>query len=234
MVNNQQTQAKSSYTSENTISFRDKSQGTRLNIGPAKPPGSKNTIYYLIAIGIFVLLKYAYTISNTHDLSFLLSPTNKLVGILTNSPWDYSIDNGYFYPQLHIFIDKSCSGFNFWILCFLILVFSTINNLNSRASNKTHKILAFIFSLLGAYIVTVIVNSLRIYASIVIQKNKLEIFNLDQGITHEAIGILTNLFFLVLIYLFVEKSLKRKQNLNKNQRAKSTLTEKNNLDFEAK
>ncbi len=162
---------------------------------------NKNIAYYLTAIGVFALLKFSYTNSDTNDLNFLLSPTNQIVGLLTGSQSVFIQDSGYFYGQLNILIDKSCSGFNFWLICFLMLSFLTLKYFKNKAS----KISALSFSLIGAYIFTILVNSSRIYTSIIIQSKTLSFTS--HSIVHEIIGIVTNLTFLILIYLTVEKIL---------------------------
>jgi len=32
-------------------------------------------------------------------------------------------ETGYFHSKLNIVIEKSCSGFNFWILCFMVFAY---------------------------------------------------------------------------------------------------------------
>ena len=46
----------------------------------------QNLPYYLLAIGIFLLLRFGFVHADTDDLAFLLKPTAKLVGLLTGSP----------------------------------------------------------------------------------------------------------------------------------------------------
>ena len=39
---------------------------------------NKKTPYYFTAIGLFILLEFAYTLADTYDLNFLLKPTDNL------------------------------------------------------------------------------------------------------------------------------------------------------------
>jgi exosortase K len=172
---------------------------------------NKNIPYYLTAIGLFILLKFGYTLSDFNDLTFLLKPTNKLVGFLTGSHSVYIQSSGYFYEQLNIVIDKSCSGFNFWLLCFLMLTFLTLKYFNKNIQ----KAFALLFSIVGAYILTIFINSSRILASIIINNHHITIFDDKREIIHETVGIVINLFFLILIYLIVERIL-----INRNRNAK--------------
>lgn len=170
---------------------------------------NKNLLYYLTAIGIFILLKYGYTIANNNDLIFLLKPTNILVGLLTGTKSVYSTGNGYFHQELNILIDKSCSGFNFWLLSFLMLTFLLLKYFK----NNLHKVIIIPFTLMVAYLVTIFVNASRIFVSIIIQ-NQSDNFISEkyQLILHESIGIITNLVFLIVVYYLTEKFLINKKN----------------------
>lgn len=169
----------------------------------------KNPTYYVLAIGIFILLKFAFTFSNNSNLAFLLKPTNRLVGILANSPSVYSPEKGYFHESLNIIIDKSCSGFNLWVLTFLMLSFLFLK----YAEKKFQRVLVIPASLALAYIITVFVNVSRIYISIVTQSQINPFLSENQQpILHEAIGVITNLTFLILIYFTIDKYLNKKQN----------------------
>ncbi|WP_408612977.1 exosortase K [Limibacter armeniacum] len=164
----------------------------------------KNIPYYISAIGLFIILKYLYTIADISDLIFLLEPTNLVVKFLTGAKSVFIQDSGYYFQQLDIIIDKSCAGFNFWLLCFLMLVFLSLKYFEKVIL----KISAFIFSFIGAYIFTVLVNSSRIFVSVIIQKQAALALPIKEKIIHEGIGILTNLTFLILIYLITERILK--------------------------
>ncbi|MDF1699480.1 MAG: exosortase K [Saprospiraceae bacterium] len=168
---------------------------------------TKNIPYFLITFGLFILLKFGYTLADTNDLIFLLAPTNKLVGILTGSNSVYLSDSGYFHENLNIIIDKSCSGFNFWVLAFLLFTYLTVKYFESSRS----KTLAIPASLIGAYLLTIFVNTSRIFTSIIVQPLTKNNFQYHQHTIHEAIGIITNLTFLVLAYMLLDKLLNQTQ-----------------------
>ncbi|MDA3885531.1 MAG: exosortase K [Candidatus Delongbacteria bacterium] len=167
---------------------------------------NKNLPYYLIAIGIFILFKLGYKFSKNDSLIFLLKPIDKLVGLLTGSNSVYITETGYFHNQLNIFIDKSCAGFNFWIISFLMLTFLGLKN----SDNNLKKLLTIPLAITGAYFLTILVNTSRIFASIVIQNQTSGFFENQQHIIHEAIGIVTNLSFLILVYFFIDKILTKR------------------------
>lgn len=110
---------------------------------------------------------------------------------------------GYFHEQFNILINKSCSGFNFWLLSFLAFIYLIIKYLDK----PLQKILSIPAVLLCTYLVTILVNSFRIFASVIVQnQTKFFLPNL-QHLFHEAVGIITYLTFLVLTYYLFEKLL---------------------------
>ena len=161
----------------------------------------------MTAGGLFILLKFWFTLAENDSLFFLLKPTSKFVGLLTGSQSVYLADSGYYHTGLNILIDKSCSGFNFWILCFLVFTYLAIKYLDK----PIYKVLTIPTALVGAYLLTVFVNTSRILASVVVQNLTKNIWSNQQHLVHEAVGIITNLSFLVLVYYLVEKLLKHKQ-----------------------
>jgi len=168
---------------------------------------NNNLLYFLTAIGLFILLKIFYTIADNDSLFFLLEPTDKLVGLLTSLKSVYLSDKGYYYENLNIIIEKSCSGFNFWLLCFCMLTFLLLK----YVGKTIYKILIIPVSLASAYILTILVNASRIFSSIIIQ-NKANNFlsNGSHLLLHEIVGIVTNLSFLILIYYLLEQILNKK------------------------
>jgi exosortase K len=168
---------------------------------------NKNIPYYLTAAALFILLKFGFTLANNDDLAFLLQPTDKLISLLTGSSSVY-LDSGYYHQELNILIDKSCSGFNFCILCFLLFTYQAVNYFDSPA----HKAFSLLVALVGAYVLTIFVNTSRIFASIVVQQQTNPFLTGSaQLIVHEAVGIITNLTFLILAYYLIEKRLTKKE-----------------------
>lgn len=169
---------------------------------------SINIPYYLSAAALFILLKCFYFLADVNDLKFLLKPTDKLVGILTGSQSIYIADSGYFHEYLNIIINKSCSGFNFWILSFLLFSYLMLKHFEKTFQ----KILTLPTSLFLAYMLTIFVNTSRIFASIVVQTQaKKYLPAMPHLLLHEAIGICTYLTFLILTYVIIDKLLTHKR-----------------------
>lgn len=166
----------------------------------------KNMPYYLVAGALFILLKYWFLFATNSSLAFLLGPVDALVSISTAAT-SVPTAVGYYHPRLNIIIDKSCSGFNFWILCFLVFTYPALKYLDKAL----HKLLAIPAALVFAYILTIFVNTSRIVLSVFVrQQTPLALAGRHQLI-HQAIGIVTNLSFLIMAYYFTEKILTRKR-----------------------
>ena len=177
---------------------------------------NRNIPYYLTTIVLFILLKFSYTLSDNDNLIFLLKPTAKIVGLLTGSHSVYFFDKGYYHASLNILIEKSCSGSNFMLLCFCMLTFLFL-----KYADKTFfKSLTIPASLVISYLLTIFVNASRIFVSIIMQQQVNNFLPRSPHlILHEIVGVITNLTFLILIYILLEKFL-----TNKYQNAKLQTT----------
>ena len=111
-----------------------------------------------ISILLFLGCKFAYSIVSTDSIGFLLKPTSYLVGMFLGEVVQYESGQGYLFPKLNILIDKSCSGFNWWMLAFLVGIFSILKYL----PNQQKHALFIPMVLLLAYVATVLVNTTRI------------------------------------------------------------------------
>ncbi|MEP5340521.1 MAG: exosortase K [Algibacter sp.] len=154
---------------------------------------SKNTIYYATALIAFVISKFTYAFANNDMITFLTKPTNRVVSFITNRTPIYNSEIGFYYQNLNITIDKSCSGFNFWMLLFLLLFFSTLKIIESDRI----KMLLFPVTLLISYLLTLFVNTSRILISLFIEKNT----SLNYHWLHQAEGVFIYLSFLIIFYI---------------------------------
>ncbi len=164
---------------------------------------TKNIYYYLSAAALFILLKFGFASVGTESLSVLLAPVNKMVELVTGSNAFYLQGTGYSHQKLNIIIDKSCSGYNFFLLTFLMLTIHAV----PFFSRTIHKLAVLPFSLLIAYVLTLFVNTTRIVASIYFQKQLTNVLPLSPSVIHESIGVISNLSFLIAIYYFTDKLL---------------------------
>ncbi len=164
---------------------------------------NKNIPYYIIVFVIFILLKYAYTLADNNQLLFLLKPVNLFVSASTSSFSVFIPEKGYFHRHLNILIDKSCSGLNFWLIGFLMFSFLGLK----YSQNQQKKLVVIPLALIVAYLLTIFVNASRIFILIVIQKKMYYFTNSQLAFIHEAVGIITYLSFLILVYIIADKIL---------------------------
>ncbi len=158
----------------------------------------------MLAITFFIL-KFLFSVSSVEELKFLLFPIKKIIELLFGSTSVFIPTNGYFFEILNIVIDKTCAGYNFWLLSFALLAYINLNNLNKDYL----KIISILFSFIVSFFFSIFVSSSRIYVSIILQ-SKIIIFS-GNSIIHESIGIITNLLFLIMIY-FITENLHKKWN----------------------
>lgn len=160
----------------------------------------RKVLYQLSAIGLFVLLKFGYIQADTVDLTFLLGPTDAVISLVTASPSIVRPDSGYFHPSLNVLIDKSCSGFNFWILSFLLLSFLAIKYFD----DKKPLLLIIPSALFCSYFLTLFANSSRIIITLLFKSKFSNVPLTHSGWFHEALGVFVYFFCLITTYLLAE------------------------------
>ncbi len=152
-------------------------------------------MYYGITVSIFILLKFLYAGANNNQVYWLLKPLDIIVSFFLDSSSSYYEGIGFFHEKLNITIDKSCSGFNFLMLSFLLLYLSFLKFLKSHFQ----KIIGILLSLVLSYIFTLFVNTSRILTAIFIEKNT----DLNYPWLHETEGVFIYVSFLIIFYLSI-------------------------------
>lgn len=161
-----------------------------------------NNIHIITCCSLFLSLKLLYTQTTSNDLIFLLYPTDQLVCIFKGSHSNYIPNSGYFHSNLNILIEKSCAGFNFLILFFLISYITCLQHIKS--SNERWYLLPICFVI--SYLLTIIANASRIIISILF---KLKFTFLDNSSLHQLQGTFIYLFFLLFFYLILKHYLNK-------------------------
>ncbi len=162
------------------------------------PQTTKQHQFFLLAAGIlFIGLKLVYRQAALPDLWLFLQPISHLVALATSSASVFIPGEGYVNNHLAIVIDKSCAGFNFFALCFVMLAFSSY-----RSISQGYQTLLFLPALLLlSYLFTLFVNTTRILFSVFLHQPKLNLLASPPPWLHEAEGAFVYLSFLILIYL---------------------------------
>ena len=116
----------------------------------------------LVAYG----LKLSYSRAAAEDLAWILGPTARAVGWLRGETLALSPGAGWMAPDGSYVIAPACAGVNFMILVLTVAVIGFAHRLRSPGQRLSW----WIGSLLGAYILTIAVNTLRILAAVELYK----------------------------------------------------------------
>lgn len=166
--------------------------------------------YYLAIAGVFVAMKFIYSGLSTDELRFFLLPLDRLVGLITGSTSVYIAGQGFYHPSFDILIDKSCSGFNFFALCFIMLGFLSVRYFK----HTRHRIIAILAFFFLACILVTFVNGARILTSIFTGAMSATSAYRQDALMHEAEGAFIYLFFLIMIYTLFNFILMKKDKVH--------------------
>jgi len=150
----------------------------------------------ILILAVFSKLTYSYATNDS--LFFILKPLSSIVSFLISSDFIYINESGFYFENLNITIDKSCSGINFWIISFVVFSFSFLR----LARSNFKKFLSIPILLVLTFIFTLFANTSRILTSIIISKQT----NLDYPWLHQAEGIFIYLSLLILVYTILNHS----------------------------
>ncbi|NJN77181.1 MAG: exosortase K [Saprospiraceae bacterium] len=145
--------------------------------------------YYGFIIAVFVISKLIYKNLGNQELLVFIAPVSNFVSLFINSTVSFTIENGYYLSPLNILIDKSCSGFNFWLISFVVIGFTVVTHVEVQ---KT-KIILLISALFAAYLLTIIANTSRII-SILKMNDLFPILDKEYDWIHTAQGTFVYLF----------------------------------------
>lgn len=156
--------------------------------------------YSALAIAFFLLLKGAYSFAQIEQLHFLLYPTSRLVATFTGTTDYFLSGEGYYNGPLNILINKSCSGFNFWAISFLM----AYSLLKKAGYSRLRNLLAIPIGLLLTYLFTILVNTTRILFSIFIHAEHSPLIAVNASWSHQAEGTFIYLSYLIIAYLSID------------------------------
>ena len=151
----------------------------------------------LFAILAAVGLKYHYSRASTDHLNWILAPTVESVELLSGITFERETHSGYINRAHRVIIAKSCAGINFLIIAFCMLIFSRVR----QAKTVGAKIFLFIKSAIIAYLLTIMVNALRIITAMVLFESNIYGGWLTRERVHRIAGTALYFFFLCLLYL---------------------------------
>lgn len=159
-----------------------------------------NWIFYLSAFLALFGIKYFYSQAACRDLTWILAPTAWGVRTLSGIPFTYDPYEGYVNYTCRFVIAPSCSGIQFMMITIATLVFPFIHRMDNWKKKCRWMASGFFFS----YLLTILVNTIRIIVSIYLpvymeQKSLLGGF-LTPARLHTLIG--TSVYFTSLLLIY--------------------------------
>lgn len=164
---------------------------------------TKGTFALTVAASAY-RVKTLYSLGSSESLRWILEPTAKMVEFVSGIPFIHEAGTGWINQQYQVAIAPSCAGVNFLLLLFCMSSFQIIFTVSSAWRTACMLAPAAFF----AYVMTLMVNSLRIWLSIGLYR--LDIYGawLTPELVHRIAGVCIYYFFLYLYYLLVSFFLK--------------------------
>jgi exosortase K len=146
-------------------------------------------------------LKRHYADARADDLGWILSPTARLVGVMTGQRFTLQPGEGYFSRDRLFLIEKSCAGVNFMVAAFGMLICALLHRVGSGMSAA--RVLSV--SLLASYSAAVLVNAVRIAVAMWLTAHPVALSAFSAADVHRVEGIMGDFGGLVLLYEVVQR-----------------------------
>jgi exosortase K len=144
-------------------------------------------------------LKRHYSVATAEELRWVLEPTTALTGLVLNAEFVFRAGEGYLSRELSILVGPACAGVNFLIIAFLSLVFG----FGQALDGLRRRLVGLLAALFIAYLSTLLVNTLRISASVWGAHLAARFFGLTFHSVHRLVGVTVYLAGLVVLCLTV-------------------------------
>lgn len=141
-------------------------------------------------------LKRHYADASADDLSWILTPTARLVGVMTGATFTLQPREGQFSREHLFLIEKSCAGINFMIAAFGMLVFTLFHRVGSVVSGAR----VLVASLAASYFTAMIVNAVRIAVAMWLAAHPAVLPAVNAATVHRLEGIMVYFGSLVLLH----------------------------------
>ena len=150
------------------------------------------TVAVVVAWG----LKRHYAGARVDDLGWILSPTARLVAVMTGSSFVLQPEEGYFSRDRLFLIEKSCAGINFMVAAFGMLTFALLER--ARDGMSMARVLGV--SLLASYSAAVLVNAVRIAIAMWLTAHPAALSAFSAADVHRVEGITVYFVGLVMLH----------------------------------
>lgn len=151
----------------------------------------------LVAFG----LKRHYADASTDALSWMLTPTAHLVGLVTGVAFTAVPGEGYFSAERMFLIEKACAGVNFMIAALAMVAFALLH----RAGSFRSGVAVVGTSVLASYLAAVVVNTVRIVIALWLTAHPVTSLSLTAAEIHRVEGIVVYFGGLLLLYVLVQR-----------------------------
>ena len=157
----------------------------------------------VVAVAVLIIwgMKRHYADARADDLGWVLSPTARLVGVMTGVRFTMAPGEGYVSHERLFLIEKSCAGINFMIAAFGMLTFALFHRVESGTSGA--RVLGT--SLLASYSATVLVNAARIAIAMWLADHPVARSLFTSAQVHRFEGITVYFCGLVVLYELVQR-----------------------------
>jgi len=129
-------------------------------------------------------------------LGWILSPTARLVAVMTGSSFVLQPEEGYFSRDRLFLIEKSCAGINFMVAAFGMLTFALLER--ARDGMSMARVLGV--SLLASYSAAVLVNAVRIAIAMWLTGHPAALSAFSAADVHRVEGITVYFVGLVMLH----------------------------------
>lgn len=120
----------------------------------------------LLCFAIMAALVFAtksfYSTATADQLSWILAPTAHLVGLIVGADFVFEAGTGWLSRGEMFVIAPECAGLNFMLAAFLTLAVAAV----LRVPSWRAQLASIPLAMLGAYLATLVVNTLRISLSL--------------------------------------------------------------------
>jgi exosortase K len=144
-------------------------------------------------------LKRHYAEATADQLTWILMPTARLAGVMTQTTFEMQMGEGYLSRERLFLIEKSCAGVNFAIAAFGMLVFARMRRVESAVSAMR----LVVDSLIAGYAATLLVNAVRIAIAMWLAEHPLAV--LTPADVHRIEGIVVYFGGLVMLHEVVQR-----------------------------
>jgi exosortase K len=146
-------------------------------------------------------LKRHYADARADDLWWVLTPTARVVEVMTGATFAPVAGEGYFERDRLFLIEKSCAGINFMIAAFGMLVVALLRH--GAFGVPAAGVLGV--SLAASYSATVLVNAARIAVAMWLAVHPRVLSTFSAADVHRVQGIIVYFGGLVLVYELVQR-----------------------------